>query len=87
MTLNNTYNTLKLTLDKTCNRIVESNDTIFYKHLKEDIFLHAPENGVLKMSLYPSGATSFVPELALSLGLSCVRSEASGLTIFELKGD
>jgi hypothetical protein len=87
MTLNNTYNILKTTLDKNCNRVVETNGVIYYKHDNEDIFLHAPENGLLKMSLYPGGASSFVPTLAFSLDLSCVRTEASGLTVFELRGD
>lgn len=87
MTLNDTYKTLKWTLDKTCRRIAESNDVIFYKRPREDVFLHAPENGSLKMSVYPGGVTSFIPEVAISLGLKCVRSEASGLTVFELRGD
>ena len=87
MALCDTYKTLKLTLDKTCNRIVESNDVTFYKHSGEDVFLHAPENGALTMSTYPAGATSFIPELAISLGLKCVKNEASGLTTFELRGD
>jgi len=87
MTLYDTYKTLKLTLDKTCNRIVESNDVTFYKHSGEDVFIHTPEKGALRMSVYPAGVTSFIPELAISLGLSCVKSEASGLTTFELRGD
>jgi len=87
MTLHNTYKTLKLNLDKTCHKVIENNNVTFYQHRGEDVFLHAPENGTLRLSVYPSGVTSFIPELAISLGLSCVRSEASGLTIFELRGD
>jgi len=81
------HKTLKLTLDKTCDRITENDGVIFYNHRGEKVFLHAPENGILKMSLYPAGVTSFIPELALSLGLSCTRSEASGLTVFEIRSD
>jgi len=87
MTSHDTYKTLELTLNKTCRRIVETNDVIFYRRPGEDVFLHASENGVLRLSVYPGGLTSFIPELAINLGLKGVRSEASGLTVFELEGD
>lgn len=87
MTLHDTYESLKLTLDKTCNKITENDGAIFYQHSRENVFLHAPENGILRMSVYPGGVTSFIPELAISLGLSCVSCEASGLTVFEIRSD
>jgi len=87
MTLHDIHKTLKSTLDITCQRFVNCNNVTSYRHSGEYIFLNAPENGVLKMSVYPSGVTSLAPELAISLGLKCVRSEASGLNTFELRSD
>lgn len=87
MVLYDIHNTLKVTLDKTCDRITENDGVIFYGHDGENVFLHEPENGALRISIYPAGTKSFIPELAISLGLSCVRSEASGLTTFEMRGD
>ena len=87
MTLYDIHKTLKLTLDKTCHKVVGNDNVTFYKHLCEDVFLHKPENGIVRMSVYPAGVTSFIPELAISLGLKGVRSEASGLTVFEFRDD